>query len=158
MNDHLLKNPFNYELKSITQNFTVLMQRIVRAIDRYGLKRYHLRKYNNDVESLFEQLDGVSFQSEIGLYYQERFRRNRDSLFTFINCDNVSWNNNNAERAIKLLATHTNRKIKLFSESRMPEYLQMMSIYQTCVYNNISFLKFLLSKEIDIQRYIEESP
>ena len=155
MNDDLLKNPFNEELKFITQNFTDLMQRIVRTIDRYGLKKYHLQKYNKDIERLMEQLGDFRFQSEIGLYYQERFSRNRNKLFVFINYDNVSWNNNNAERAIKLLATHTNRKIKLFSENRMLEYLQIMSIYQTCVYNNVSFLKFLLSKERDVERYIK---
>jgi len=155
MNDDLLKNPFNEELKFITQNFTDLMQRIVRTIDRYGLKKHHLHKYNKDIERLMEQLADFRFQSEIGLYYQERFSRNRDKLFAFINYDNVSWNNNNAERAIKLLATHTNRKIKLFSENRMREYLQIMSIYQTCVYNNVSFLKFLLSKERDAERYIQ---
>ena len=102
-----------------------------------------------------EQFADFRFHSEIGLYYQERFSRNRDKLYAFINYDNVSWNNNNAERAIKLLATHTNRKIKLFSENRMREYLQIMSIYQTCVYNNVSFLKFLLSKERDVERYIK---
>ena len=129
MNDDLLKNPFNEELKFITQNFTGLMQRIARTIDRYGLRKYRLNKYNKDVERLLGQLTDFRFQSEIGLYYQERFNRNRDKLFAFINYDNVSWNNNNAERAIKLLATHTNRKINLFSENRMREYLQIMSIY-----------------------------
>ncbi len=155
MNDDLLKNPFNEELKFITKNFTGLMQRIVRTIDRYGLRKNRLNKYNKDVKRLFGQITDFRFQSEIGLYYQERFSRNRDKLFTFINYDNVSWNNNNAERAIKLLATHTNRKIKLFSENRMREYLQIMSIYQTCVYNNVSFLNFLLSKERDVERYIK---
>ncbi|NQT59610.1 MAG: transposase, partial [Bacteroidetes bacterium] len=155
MNDDLLKNPFNEELRLITQKFTGLMQRIVRTIDRYGLRKYRLHKYSKDVERLLGQIADFRFQSEIGLYYQERFSRNRDKLFAFINYDNVSWNNNNAEKAIKLLATHTNRKIKLFSENRMREYLRIMSIYQTCVYNDISFIKFLLSKERDVEKYIE---
>jgi predicted RecB family nuclease len=157
MNDDLLKNPFNEELKFITHNFTDLMQKIVRTIDRYGLKKYHLHKYSKDVESLLKKIAEFRPKTEIGLYYQERFNRNRDKLFVFIHHDNVSWNNNNAEKAIKLLATHTNRKIKLFSESRMREYLVIMSVYQTCVYNNISFLKFLLSKERDIERYIKSN-
>jgi hypothetical protein len=155
MNDDLLKHPFNEELKFITSKFTSLMQKIVRTIDKYGLKRDRLHKYNNNVERLLNQIDDFSPQSEIALYYQERFKKNRDKLFVFINYDNVSWNNNNAEKAIKLLAIHTNKKIKLFSENRMREYLQIMSIYQTCVYNNISFLKYLLSKERDIEKYIE---
>ena len=155
MNDDLLKNPFNEELKFITGNFTDLMQRIVRTIDRYGLRKYRLQKYNKDVAKLLTKIGKFRFQSEIGLYYQERFNRNKDKLFLFINYDNVSWNNNNAERAIKLLATHTNRNIKLFSENRMREYLQIMSIYQTCVYNNVSFLKFLLSQKRDLGKYMQ---
>jgi hypothetical protein len=67
----------------------------------------------------------------------------------------VSWNNNNAEKAIKFLATHTNRKIKLFTSERMKDYLKIMSIYQTCVYNEVSFMKFLLSKERDFDRFFE---
>jgi hypothetical protein len=37
----------------------------------------------------------------------------------------------------------------------MDEYLKIMSIYQTCKYKGISFLKFLLSKEKDIDVYSE---
>ena len=155
MNDDLLKNPFNIELKFITGNFTDLMQRIVRTIDRYGFRKYRLQKYNKDVEKLLTKIDKYRFQSEIGLYYQERFNRNKDKLFLFINYDNVSWNNNNAERAIKLLATHTNRNIKLFSENRMREYSQIMSIYPTCVYNNVSFLQFMLSQKRDLSKYVQ---
>lgn len=155
MNDDLLKNPFNEELTFVTQNFTNLLQRIVKTIDKFGLKKERLIKYNTDVEGLFTSVAKHEFKTEIGIYYQDRFWRNRKSLFEFIKHDNVSWNNNNAEKAIKLLATHTNRKILLFSEDRMCEYLQISSIYQTCVYNKISFLKFLLSKEKDLDRFIK---
>lgn len=155
MNDDLLKNPFNDDLKFVTQNFTNLMQRIVKTIDRYGLRKERLFKYCNDAERLFDRIAKCKFKTEIGVYYQERFCRNRGRLFVFLKHDNLSWNNNNAEKAIKLLATHTNRKIMLFSEVRMREYLQIMSIYQTCVYNNVSFLKFRLSEEKNFDRYIE---
>ena len=70
------------------------------------------------------------FRSEIANRYRDRFFKNRNRLFEFLNHDNVSWNNNNAERAIKLLATHTNKNMKLFSAARMEEYLRIMSIYQ----------------------------
>jgi len=33
----------------------------------------------------------------------------------------------------------------------MEEYLKIMSIYQTCKYKGISFLKFMLSREKDIE-------
>ena len=155
MNDDLLKNPFNDELKFVTKNFTALLQRIIKTIDRFGLKKDCLSKYNKDAGRLLDRIAKYKFKTEIALHYQDRFGRNKNKLFEFINHDNVSWKNNNAEKAIKLLATHTNRKIKMFSENRMREYLQIMSIYQTCVYNNVSFLKFLLSKERGCDKFIE---
>ena len=155
MNDDLLKNPFNDELKFITQIFTALIQKIVKTIDRFGLKQKYLSKYKNDADRLFYRIASKEFKTEVAIYYQDRFNRNRDRLFEFINHDNVSWNNNNAERAIKLLATHTNRKIKLFSEKRMRDFLKIMSVYQTCVYNNASFMKFLLSKERNFDKFFE---
>jgi hypothetical protein len=36
MNDDLLKNPFDEQLKKITSNFTSVMQNIVQTIDRLG--------------------------------------------------------------------------------------------------------------------------
>jgi len=35
----------------------------------------------------------------------------------------------------------------------MDEYLRIMSIYQTCQYKEVSFLKFLLSKETDMDEF-----
>ena len=137
MNDDLLKNPFNTELYYITQNFTSIMQEIIKTIDRYGLRKRFLKKYWNQCKILIEKITSEKFATEIAIYYQERFLRNKNKLFTFLEYDNVSWNNNNAEKAIKLLATHTNEKIKLFSEKRISEYLCIMSIYQTCIYKPI---------------------
>jgi predicted RecB family nuclease len=155
MNDDLLKDPFNDEFKYITQNFTNLIQKIVKTIDRYGLKKRYLSKYRKNADLLFNRIEKKTFSTDIAIYYQERLSRNRERLFQFINHNNVSWNNNNAEKAIKFLATHTNRKIKLFTSERMKDYLKIMSIYQTCVYNDVSFMKFLLSKERDFDRFFE---
>jgi hypothetical protein len=88
--------------------------------------------------------------------YQKRFLKNQEKLFLFLNHDNVSWNNNAAEHAIKLLATHRNKNLAFFRESRMTEYLNIMSIYQTCKYKGISFLQFMLSHEKDINVYCEK--
>lgn len=92
------------------------------------------------------------FQRNI-ILRQRRFLKNQEKLFLFLNHDNVAWNNNAAEHAIKLLATHQNKNLPFFRESRMDEYLKIMSIYQTCKYKGISFLKFMLSGEKDIDIY-----
>lgn len=49
-----------------------------------------------------------------------------------------------------------NKTLAFFRESRMAEYLKIMSIYQTCKYRGVSFLKFMLSREKDIDGYCEK--
>ena len=93
------------------------------------------------------------YTSEVSTQYQVRIEKNRKTLFTFLDYDNVSWNNTYAEHAIKLLATHCNKNIDFFRASRIEEYLHIMSIYQTCEYKKVSFLKFLISKETDMDEY-----
>ena len=156
LNDDLLKNPFDGEFKFMTHNFSTLLQNIVKTIDKYGLKRRHLNKHKKEVNAFFKMLNACKYSSETASHYKERFLKNIDKLFQFLDHDNVSWNNNNAEHAIKLLATHTNKKIKLFSTTRIDEYLNIMSVYQTCVYHDISFFKFLLSRERDLDKYLRK--
>jgi Transposase IS66 family len=153
LNDDLLKNPFNEEFKGMTRHFTLLLQTIIRTVDKYGLKERHLRKHHREVDTFFEKVCNTVYTSEVSKQYQTRFEKNRNTLFTFLDHDNVSWNNTYAEHAIKLLATHRNKNIDFFRASRIEEYLRIMSIYQTCEYKKVSFLKFLLSKETDMDEY-----
>lgn len=155
-NDDLLKNPFDDEFKNIAKDFTILLQQIVGAIDKYGLKKRHLKKYNKQAWHFLKDLSSKEYTSEIAQQYQRRFLKEQEKLFLFLNHDNVAWNNNAAEHAIKLLATHQNKNLIYFRESRIEEYLKIMSIYQTCKYKGISFLKFMLSKEKDVDSYCEK--
>ncbi len=155
-NDDLLKNPFDDEFKCMARDFTTLLQEIVGAIDKYGLKKKHLKKYSKQAELFLKDIFSKEYSSEIAQQYQKRFLKNQGKLFLFLSHDNVAWNNNAVEHAIKLLATHKNKNLTFFRESRMEEYLKIMSIYQTCKYKGISFLKFLLSKEKDIDIYCEK--
>jgi len=77
-------------------------------------------------------------------------------LFAFLNCDGVPWNNNDAEHAIKHLVRIRKRGISSFTKSRVNGYMTLISIYQTCQYKGISFLKFLLSQEKDIDEYLKK--
>jgi predicted RecB family nuclease len=153
LNEDLLKNPFDAELKQITRKFTTLLKAIIITIDKKGFDKNYLIKYKNDVDHFFDFIESTSFYTETGLKYQERFRKNIDKLFTFIEFDNVSWNNTFAEHAIKIMAVHRNKNIKFFKESRMEDYLLIMSLYQTSEYKGFDFLKFLLSRETDIDKY-----
>lgn len=155
-NDDLLKNPFNDEFKQMARRFTALLQGIIETIDKRGLKKRYLNKHNKPVRKFFRDILSTEYKSEVAIQYQKRLSKNQDKLFLFLNRDNVSWNNNAAEHAIKLLATHQNRNVNCFRESRIEEYLKIMSIYQTCRYKGISFLKFILSEEKDLDEYCKK--
>jgi predicted RecB family nuclease len=157
MNTDLVRNPFNDEFKTMSKMFTVLLKGIVETIDRFGLKRYYLKKYMKDVVSFFSTIERGVFRTEIAIKYQNRFLKNRNKLFEFINHDNVSWNNNNAEHAIKILAMHANKDLNGFRETRIDDYLKIMSIYQSCKFQNISFLKYLLSTEDTLEAYVSKN-
>jgi hypothetical protein len=157
MNTDLVRNPFNDEFKTMSKAFTVLLKKIVETIDRRGLRKYFLKKYIKDVCSFFSTIEANVFRTDIAIKYQNRFIRNRNKLFEFINHDNVSWNNNNAEHAIKILAAHANKDLNAFKETRIDDYLKIMSIYQSCKFQNISFLKYILSTEATLEGYLSKN-
>jgi hypothetical protein len=65
----------------------------------------------------------------------------------------VPWNNNNAEHAVKRFAYYREMADGQFWEAGLNEYLVLLSLYLTCRYKGVSFLKFLLSQEKDIDTY-----
>ena len=79
--------------------------------------------------------------------------RYREKLFTFLRHDGVPWNNNNAEHAIKPFARDRAIADGVMSEHRLRDYLVLLSLYQTCKYRGISFLRFLLSGEEDLDKF-----
>jgi hypothetical protein len=153
MNQELLNNPFDEELKSVTGSFGVLLREVVTTIDQHGLKRCHLKKHDRGVARFFESLAGQSFHSEAAEALRQRLLKNRDKLFTFIQHDGVPWNNNNAENAIKRFAYYREDTIGVMKEAGLNDYLVLLSLCHTCRYRGISFLKFLLSRERDIDAF-----
>jgi hypothetical protein len=78
---------------------------------------------------------------------------NRDKLFTFIQFDGVPWNNTNAENAVKRFASYRDKTVGKMKEEGLEDYLVLLSLCQTCRYRGISFLKFLLSRERDVDAF-----
>ncbi len=155
LNDDILKNPFDEDLKQLAARFASLMQAVVATIDRYGLKRHYLHKHNLEVARFFSRESAAAYQSEVARYYQHRFLRYREKLFTFLDHDGVPWNNNNAENAVKRFVSR--RKIMdgtgAFTEKGLRDYLLLLSICQTLRYRGLSFWQFLLSGETDIEAF-----
>jgi predicted RecB family nuclease len=145
MNQDLLNAPFDEDVRAITQPFGVLLRSAVASIDEHGLKRRHLLKHTRDVQAFFRLLSEQSFQSEIAETLRKRLLKNKDRLFTFIEYDGVPWNNNNAEHAIKAFASYREYAGGIISEKGLRSHLVLMSLYQSCKYRGVSFLRFMKS-------------
>jgi hypothetical protein len=155
LNDDLAKNPFDEELKNVATGFAALMQRVVQTIDRHGLKHFHLRKHKPDVENFFNRVSQAPYKSELARYYQHRFIKYRNKLFTFMDHDGVPWNNNNAENAVKRFVTRRKGMggTAAFSEKGIRDYLVLLSIYQTLRFRQLNFWQFLISGETNITTF-----
>jgi hypothetical protein len=72
-------------------------------------------------------------------------------MFTFLDHDGVPWNNNNAEHAIKRFAKYRRDADGRFTARTLEEYLVLASVFETCEFNNVNVLQFLLSKEATLK-------
>lgn len=153
LNDDLLKNPFDEDLKQLAARFTAVLQPVIATIDRFGLKTYHLGTHKPAVRQFFTSTSEAGYKTEAAKHYRGRFLKNRDKLFTFLDHDGVPWNNNNAENAVKLFASRRKSMAGQFTERGIKEYLLLLSLYQTLRYRGLSFWKFLLSGENDLAAF-----
>ena len=155
LNDEVLGHPYNEELRSIVTEFAGLLKRIVATIDKRGLKRRFLGKYRVEVNRFYRKFSGLKLESETAIKCRQRFEKNRDKLFTFLDCDGVPWNNNNAEHAVKAFAHLRDVVRGSFTEDSARNYLVLLSVCQTCKYMGVDFLDFLRSGEKDIHAFAE---
>ena len=146
LNDELFKNPFDHEFKSLVVAFGQLLRSIISTIDRYGLKKRHLAKHVRETQAFHHQFVDRDYTSDLASKAAKRLRKHGDECWTFLHHDGVPWNNNNAEAAVKAFAQHRRTVDGIVTETRLPAYLQMLSLAQTCRYRNISFLDVLRRK------------
>lgn len=147
IDDDLLKHPLDMELKDIAQEFGTLLRTIVQTVDRYGLKRRHLRKHKCAVSCFLHSMAQRDCSSELADAYKKRFQKSGAKMFTFLEYDGVPWNNINAEHAIKRFAKFRTHAGGRFTERSLREYLVLASVFETCAFNNVNVLRFLLSGE-----------
>jgi predicted RecB family nuclease len=153
LNDDIRREPFNVEIKEIVHEFGALLEPMIDTIDRFGLKTHFLRKHKMAVTRFYNTLLLRKYNTELAQKVQKRFIKNQGKLFTFLDYDNVPWNNNNAEHAIKSFADLRDVIGGRTTESGIQYYLILLSIYQTCAYREIDFLGFLRSGEEKIDGY-----
>ena len=141
--------------QSITGPFGSLLRAVVGTVDEHGLKRRHLQRHERDVEKFFQHLAGQSFRSEAAEALRQRLLKYQGKLFTFLQYDGVPWNNNNAEFAIKQFAYYREETVGMMKEDGLRDYLVLLSVCQTCRYKGVSFLRFLLSRQKDVDAFGE---
>jgi predicted RecB family nuclease len=152
-NQDIQSNPWDEELKELAGKLGSLLRGIVTTVDHHGLKRRHLGKHKREVDRFFEYFAADPLRSEVAEGCRARLLKCRDKLFTFLDHDGVPWNNNPAEHAVKQFAYYREQVDGQITENGLKEYLVLLSIYLTCKYKGISFLKFLLSGETDIDAF-----
>jgi len=112
-----------------------------------------LNKHVKSVNRFYKDLSLREYRSEAAIRCKRRFETNKEGLFTFLKHDDVPWNNNNAEHAIKAYA----RARELFqgtpTAKAISEYLVLLSVCETCRNKRIDLLDFLRSGEKDIEAF-----
>jgi len=127
-NDAVLDHPYDEEVKRIAVGFGDVLRPIVDTIDRRGLKCHFLGKHRRQVDRFYRTLKETDWQGEAARKCKERFEKNREPLFTFLQYDGVPWNNNNAENAIKAFARLRRTIVGLSTPKGIDEYLVLLSV------------------------------
>ncbi|MDN5201271.1 TM0106 family RecB-like putative nuclease [Fulvivirgaceae bacterium BMA10] len=153
INDLLFKEQQNGELILIANQFSSIMKKIVITIDNNGLRNRSLGKHKKDACDFFQFLSSSEFKTKTGIALKKRLLTNKNRLFTFLNFNDVPWNNNNAEYAIRHFALYRKEVKGIINENGLKKYLILLSLYKTCEYRQINFFKFLLSREKKISDY-----
>jgi Transposase IS66 family len=149
INEDILKHPFNEELTFVAKRFGALLREIVATIDTYGLKKRHLGKHKRSAERFLNDVAALQCTTEVSSSLQKRINKNRDRLFTFLNHDDVPWNNNNAEHAVRAF-TRLRNVMVTSTPKGTAEYCVLLSVQQTLRCRGIGFLDFLRSGRVAI--------
>lgn len=149
INEDVLKHPFNDELAFIAKRFAAVLREIVETIDKYGLKKRHLNKHKRSAERFLDDVAMLQCATEVSSALKKRIEKNKDRLFTFLDYDDVPWNNNNAEHAVRAFTRLRNVMITSTPKGTS-EYCVLLTLQQTLRCRGVGFLEFLQSGKVEI--------
>jgi hypothetical protein len=86
LNEDVLKEPFNEEMKTLVHEFASLLKPVVETIDRFGLKAHFLRKHKAEVARFYARLLSCKYQTELARRRRTGLEKMRESssLFTIM--------------------------------------------------------------------------
>ena len=114
------------------------------------MKTKFLSKHKRNAEAFLDWISKREVASEVIQGYKTRIEKYGERLFTFLDYDGVPWSNNNADNALKLVASRRRLLGTSVSEAGLKDYLVFLSIYQTLRHTGISLLRFMRSGETDL--------
>jgi hypothetical protein len=153
LNGAILKHPYDVGLKRLAGEFAGLLKPMVETVDRRGLKKRFLGKHRSSVHRFYNRLADFLVTSEAAEKLVSRLQKNRNKMFTFLDFDNVPWNNNNAEHAVKAFASVRRVIEGPTTEKGIRDFLVLLSVCETCKCKNIEFLEFLRSGSTNIAEF-----
>ena len=153
LNSAILERPFDKGLKQLAGNFAGVLKPIIETVDRRGLKKRFLGKFRNSIDQFYKDLVDDDVGEAAGKLV-ERLQKNRSKMFTFMDFDDVPWNNNNAEHAVKAFALLRRVIDGLTTEKSLRDTLVLLSVCETCKCRNVNFLDFLRSGSKNIDEFV----
>lgn len=93
LNSDFFHNQFDDELRNIVIEFGKLLKEIALTIDKNGLKKYYLKKYEKKVDDFYNHTLNKNVSSDLANKYIVRFKKYKEKLFTFLKYDNIPWHN-----------------------------------------------------------------
>jgi Transposase IS66 family len=138
--------------------FSSIMKNIVDTIDRFGLKKRYLHKHKTFADQFCKVALQMESNSDVVKKYQKRIDKYRNKLFTFLDYDDVAWNNNNAEHAMKCFARYRRFADGRMTKKSVQDYLMILSMYQTCEYQGRNFLAELIDQGESLGASMDDMP
>jgi hypothetical protein len=116
-----------------------------------------VRKSSQESETFDSLLDcaPLNWRGPMACKYRMRMLKYESKLFTFLDHDDVPWNNNNAENAMMHFVGRRKVLGSAYSAKSLQGFLLFFSIYQTCRNKGLSFLPFLRSGLTDIDAFAD---
>jgi len=142
----LKKAPYDEELKGFIEDFLKIFKPIFKKLRESNPDYITLKSKKKGVKKQIKELLKKEYISKEVNKFKKRFTKHLDSIIRFLsNPENISWNNNKAERDLRPLCIQRKISGSLQSEKASKDYLLLFSIFQTCEKRQIHFLKFLQS-------------
>ena len=153
LNSAILEHPFDKGIRQLAGNFAGVLKPIIETVDRRGLKKRFLGKFRNSIDRFYKGLVDDEIGEAAGKLV-DRLQKNRNKMFTFLDFDDVPWNNNNAEHAVKAFALLRRVIDGLTTEKGLRDTLVLLSVCETCKCRNVNFLDFLRSGSKNIDEFV----